>query len=688
MPDYYLDSMSPLFKRWEDEVRIKYHLYSLRIDGVEVTQAIQYFGAEQHLTDPADRGPDNSVRLVANKQAWIRVYVSSGLFNQIQGVSGTVEVARRRLGALWDTITTLTPQPPGTVTALANPHYIDQRSNIDRSLNFIIPADVMIGHLRLKVRINTPNSTDLAEFTVDINATLKQTLRLAGIMVGYNGPDPQLPPGSPNLVLAAPGLADLQTTSAWTLLTYPVQTNATYRTAGTITLTIPLNDAATGPGKCSPNWGSLLNEIQKAKMADGNKTDVIYYGLLALGIPMGPIIGCSGGGNNSGSNTDQVTMAHEIGHCLGFLHAPCGVGGDANYPAYEPYDPQNTPTASIGEFGLDISTGTIQSPSIMKDFMSYCGPDWISLFSYGKLINNKLLDPHIVGEDSLIWPDYKLVDPYWWIRHPMPEPDGPDWEIRMQRYYKPEPVISIIGIVHTENEIEVRNVSRLIAEKYVHRGEFTDFTVQLLDESERVLASGPVYRIVLKGQGPDGNADPERWKRPPYSFQALLPDHAESPGSLLRITKNKEVVWKREAPVSKPEITEFSVKPSKEHQFYAEWRERHADKQVPEFWIRWSTDGGESWHPLQIGLTGRKAIIEESSLPSGEIQLQLLLHDGFFTATSESAAIYVPKRPPTLAIMHPINGRILRAGGPLRFWGVATDRTRETYRILIRTLAS
>ena len=48
-----------------DNIRIS----GLHIDGVEVTQAIQYRSADQHLTDSADRGPDNSIRLVADKAA-------------------------------------------------------------------------------------------------------------------------------------------------------------------------------------------------------------------------------------------------------------------------------------------------------------------------------------------------------------------------------------------------------------------------------------------------------------------------------------------------------------------------------------------------------------------------------------------------------------------------------------------
>ena len=43
------------------------HRFGLFISGIEVTQAVQYFQADQHLTDPADRQADNALRLVAGK---------------------------------------------------------------------------------------------------------------------------------------------------------------------------------------------------------------------------------------------------------------------------------------------------------------------------------------------------------------------------------------------------------------------------------------------------------------------------------------------------------------------------------------------------------------------------------------------------------------------------------------------
>lgn len=106
---------------------------SIRIVGVEVTQAIQHYHAHEYLTDPADRGADNSMRLVANKPAWVRVYIP-GTFSDLPGVIGTVEVQRRNFGFLYSTLATLSPQPLGTITAQFNPNYAAERSSLNSTL--------------------------------------------------------------------------------------------------------------------------------------------------------------------------------------------------------------------------------------------------------------------------------------------------------------------------------------------------------------------------------------------------------------------------------------------------------------------------------------------------------------------------------------------------------------------------
>lgn len=44
-------------------------LSDIFINGVEVTQAIQYRHSNEHLTDAADQGRDNSIAFVADKPA-------------------------------------------------------------------------------------------------------------------------------------------------------------------------------------------------------------------------------------------------------------------------------------------------------------------------------------------------------------------------------------------------------------------------------------------------------------------------------------------------------------------------------------------------------------------------------------------------------------------------------------------
>jgi hypothetical protein len=274
-------------------------LFRLSIAGIEVTQAIQYHDAARHLTDPADRQPDNAVPLVAHKPAWVRVYLRSGfLAGDIPGVTGTLEVQRRVLGLFYVPVTTLNPQAPGSVTAHQNPGYAAERGTLSSTLNFVIPADRMCGHLRLIARVHSPTGKS-AEFHVDLDVTLEQTLRLRGIMVTYNGPS-STAPGAPNLNIAAPTVANLQPTSAWTLLTFPVRSAATYSSGGTITLTVPLSDPPSCAGCCTPNWVTLNAQVAAQVTADGNKTDVLYYGLLPGGVPIGPIIGCESSGVSAG----------------------------------------------------------------------------------------------------------------------------------------------------------------------------------------------------------------------------------------------------------------------------------------------------------------------------------------------------------------------------------------------------
>ena len=645
-------------------------LYRFHVAGVEVTQAIQYYRAGQHLSDPADRAPDNAVTLVANKPAWVRVYVRSGfLGGSIAGVVGTLEVRRRFFGFLYLPVATPPAQPPGTVTAKSRPAYATERGTLSSSLNFIIPADVMCGHLKLVVTVTTPGGvSDTFELLLD--ATLRQTLRLRGIMVGYNGPS-STAPGASNLTLAAPTVADLQTTSGWALRTFPVQSTAQYSSGGTITLTVPLSDAPSCAGCCTPNWVTLNSQVAAQVTADGNRTDVLYYGLIATGVPMGPIIGCESSGVSAGGVGNGVTMAHELGHHCGFPHAPCGGVGtpDAAYPAYEPYDPANTPQASIGEYGLDIANGNIMSPATFKDMMSYCGPKWISLHNHGKLLNNAHLDPVRACVDNHWWRDYVLYDPQLIPERWLPDPPPDAW--KYFREVDPSPLISIIGVLHSERELEITSVMRVETRPEPVGGRLSSLTAMLLDFEGQVIARAPVHELRSQAQdcgcGGHGGEDEARF---PAIVQAFVPNVER--GSALVIRRGEEELWAREASRRPPRVHEFTARPVK-GAIRLSW-EVEAENGEPEIWVQWRAGGERAeWRALATGLTGGSAEVAISLLPPGTRSLRLLAGDGFHTAISKQVRLRVPERGPDVAILTPLDGETLVAGNPMRLHGAATD---------------
>jgi len=676
--------------------RIDVHLFTgPRVDGIEVTQAIQYYKSDQHLTDPKDRGVDNGAGLVANKPAYVRVYVRPGLFSSIPNVTGELLVERHRdpHGLAMQTVATLSPQWPGQITASYSIDYATERSTLGATLNFIIPAADMTGHLRLTARVwkaETPGSVD--EETILVNATLLQTLRLRGILVSYNGDDGT---GKNNINLAAPTLADLQNTAAWILTVDPLQSTASFAVGGTIPWSTPLTGTALVPGGCSQQWKDLNAAIAAAKMLDGNRSDWLYYGLLPADIPIANVGGCGLSGVGSGPVGNQTTLAHEIGHNAGLQHAPCGTtSGDPNYPAYEPYDaePLTVPgplgstgtiqldrrTGRIGEYGLNINSGTIYPPATSDDYMSYCSQTWISLFHHEKLIFNDKFDPVFLSGAELP----ELVDPFLWPPEYIPDP--PAWENNTlnRRQLKFVPVISIIGMVTSEREIEVRDVMRVPAQPRIEGGIETEFTVEMLDQNQKIIARAPLMRLHATASGcyccsADGNQDRES-----YVFHALMPDIEH--GAALRITRRgKEEdeqpreVWSRRAPKNPPRIAHFEVH-ARESAGYARWEVADACGESLKCTLQFSKDGGKSWNGIASSLTGTEHRFDLSTLPSGEVIFALMAHDGFYSSKCISEPVVLPSRAPVVAIMHPFDGDTLREGQPLRLWAsVSTGSSRR-----------
>jgi len=653
-------------ERFRDGLQEVVRWWNPRIQGVEVTQSIQHYRSASHLSNVAQQGADNSLRLVANKPAWVRVYVRRGLFGTgTVTLSGTLEVHRRHLGFLWVPVATINPRSPGSVTAPTATTYDAERSSVANTLNFVIPSNEFRGYLRLTVKLTSVGGGDPIDTEiVDVDACLRQTLRIRGIMVSYNGASTSNPgpPAPTNITIGAPTLANLQTTAARAQRMMPVQTTGSFASAGSVVCDRPLDDPRSSAGGCSTNWGRLLNRLTNQRTADGNRADVVYYGLLPTGIPLN-VPGCGRGGLGSGVTNDQGTFVHEIGHGYGFAHTPCGNVGtpDPNYPNYQPH-----PMASIGEYGLDISNGNVFRPQAANDYMSYCGPPWMSIYQHNRLIQHARLGQEYVCDEPW-WKDY-LEEVYEWRRWPWPDP--PPWNLWKWIDMNLEPIISITGIVHSTHEIEVDTVARVSAATGLD-GVETDLTAVLLDENGERLAQGRVVRLRDHGGcgcgGHDGDAGP-------YSFQVFISDVAPG-GSLVIHDADGEEIWSRRAPEHPPRVGEVSAEVGKDAALGLHWEYEVAGEQS-ETWAQWSADG-EHWRGLAVGLVESGAAVPIDGLPAGKVLVRVLVHDGFSTAVSEPAEIHIPERPPVASIMHPRDGQTLLAGQPMQLWAAVADQSGE-----------
>ena len=109
---------------------------------------------------------------------------------------------------------------------------------------------------------------------------------------------------------------------------------------------------------------------------------------------MSPPVGRAGGvafapGRSSFSQPRGYIFAHELGHNLSLLHAPCVAQAWVD-PSY-PY-----PDGSIGVWGYDFRGDSLARPS-RPDLMSYCGPRWISDYHFTNGLRFRLSDADSVG---------------------------------------------------------------------------------------------------------------------------------------------------------------------------------------------------------------------------------------------------------------------------------------------------
>ena len=309
------------------------------------------------------------VKLVAGEPALLRVFVVAN-----SGVSASFPTVRARFFA--DGAEVHSVSLPGSSRPL--PTTVDE-SSLDASANALIPESVLVPGLEMVVEIDPESALPTgsgvpkrwpAEGRVALDVRAMRGLDLTLVPFLYtSSPDHSLA----NRVRALRARDEL------------------FRLTRDLLPIAEFNVTAREPVWTSiepvfDNSAALLRETWATRAMDGGTG--YYMGVMSGGGGRGYV-----GWPGSVSGLRGPTIAHELGHNMSLRHAPCG--GPPNVELIYPYL-----NGSIGSWGYDFLLGLPVSPT-RPDFMSYCGPEWVSDYSFNKALHfRETLEPERAGSGA------------------------------------------------------------------------------------------------------------------------------------------------------------------------------------------------------------------------------------------------------------------------------------------------
>jgi len=309
--------------------------------------------------------PSGSVRLVANRHALVRAFVTAeeprGFFEpEVVAVftrPGRGEVHRATMS-----------RDANQIPAAAD------EGDLELSYNAVIPAEIIVPGVELVVEVDPEGTLPL---------TAESETRFP--REGYHSLNVvEVPPM--HLTLVPVMEAEEPDTS---VLAWVRGVSAESPQVGLLKHAFPLGEFSVTPHE--PYFTSLdlttesgrtglVNELQALRASEGGTGH--YYGVAASvnGFVRGwaPLPGWVSMGEAS-----PTTLAHEVGHNLSLHHAPCGNPDFVNRAF--PY-----PDGSIGVWGYDFRDGSVVPPGHSTDIMTYCYTlPWISDFHYEEIIDHR-----------------------------------------------------------------------------------------------------------------------------------------------------------------------------------------------------------------------------------------------------------------------------------------------------------
>ena len=640
----------------------------LAVTGIEVTQAIQTYA-------PGNPARSNQIPLVGYKRTAVRVYLraDAGGGGVWSDVTGRLNVRSLRAGStLHDRFLLPVNGLYGVITA--NPAG-STRNRLDDSLLFLLDNDqTEPGELELRPEVfslsrraeaNAANNTQ----TLRVTFGPARTMEIFGAVFG-NQTDPMSPP--------APW-SDFELHRRFVLAMYPI--------SDFFILPIP------GIGAMAPPQSPFLN--LEAARAWRNR---LYGTLPALapiedharvymlqnwdtrlgGLTTGA--GACDGQNNRGAR--GWVMAHELGHSWGFEHVHDTDCDD--YPAWEPYPHAH---CTIGpQTGVNLAAGptltgfelkqSSSSSSPAHDIMSYSGDQWISPYTYCKLLDTmsdgRVRCPTGVQSASVI--DQLLHARFAGMgvsRAPLAD-TMPSLPLRS----------SIAGgFVRRDEFMRVASAGdsafrmRQSAGQPSGGGGAAIYVAGLLksDGSARFEPfeiitdaknlpphrQGSAFHIVLEARTGGVLVDypfaPEAWDakpREPIMFSEFVP-WREGTGRILLVRNGKTLAERKVTPtVPQVELLAPTCSEILSGKRTIAWRASDADGDALIYSLDYSTDAGRSWTPMNVLLRQNSVTVDFNTLPGSEqAMLRVRASDGVNTGEARTKALCrIPRKGPQVAL--------------------------------------
>jgi hypothetical protein len=486
---------------------------------------------------------------VAGRPALLRAFLNLSGVTQQAGVTG--RLTRYVGGAAQDTLLA----GPVTIAATTDEGSLAQTLNFNLPPHWLAPGTAYVLEVDPSNAIfetNEANNRFPGGGDQSFDFATAPVLEVVVVPVQY---------ARPGAATSTPNTADLSYLTWMPIKVYPVaQINYSVR---------PVAHTFTGDLRTSGAWSELLYQVTAIHGQEDPAQLKLYYGL----VDTVAVDGCSGGciagigwvnrpnanviktavgfaGFPSNRSEASPTFTHEMGHNFGRQHAPCG--GPSGVGPF-PYGSG----ASIGQWGLDPAAGQLLSPATYRDYMSYCGPEWTSDFTYRG-----------------------IFDAWAWVS----EPYGSAADLWL------EEALVVSGYVDEGGQVHL-DPAYVAAVPAVQLSQNGPYSLKLLDMAGQVLASQSFATTAFYIDPPAGSIHDHAADSVHHGFQVALPLRPGAVG--LRLFAGTELLAERQSSGPAPRLG-----PPRELAAAADgsraWTLGSGASGIT-YRVRFSPDGGQTW---------------------------------------------------------------------------------------------